>query len=504
MLININSELFALGSINSESRLVLKKKGIYHETEKPNIFVRTWRRLTGQYNQSKIALKAVELYANSERISSIFNESVLNNTSSRMINRYLDNLDAVVEQIPEKNGKFERLYNDLHDRIEYFRTWRLQTIVTTDLNDDSIIVSLNRKRNPEEALQVLDSLVSAIPEGGATSIVILQRGSPEIDQGGPSRQFMSSLFEDLISSEATQKYFTKKANIPVPCFNNDDFNQMFFEHLGRFMALASRTEKPVGEFIDRNTLNVIYEMNQDDFFTNSLISYDFNDAEILNKFTPFYNRLSDVTYNELVEKYADYLVDPQSLDENELHKLYNNIQEFYLEDIDPDLNREEIIAVIREAQQEMREDAGNLVRRKMLAVLSIMDGMRHGMNLDEDGLNGDNLAARVLGESVTSDTLLGQLQFQNVPQEKTVWVQNWIGTRSPEEIKKFLAAVTGSKGLQPTAQISISQCNEYGDKVKFATCSKTLMMDFSQVNDEDTLHAALSGAISFADDFNIR
>lgn len=53
-----------LTSITANTRLLVKKDGIYTEDTKPNILKKIWRQIKGQYNTTKIAQKAVELFQN--------------------------------------------------------------------------------------------------------------------------------------------------------------------------------------------------------------------------------------------------------------------------------------------------------------------------------------------------------------------------------------------------------------------------------------------------------
>lgn len=100
--------------IESQGRLLAKKDGIYLETKKPNIFVRFWRRLSGQYDKCKIARKAVEIFTSQEEMRHAF--------MPQAKIRYFDGLQKIVNQIPkDKNNKYAKIYNSLKTQIDSLR-----------------------------------------------------------------------------------------------------------------------------------------------------------------------------------------------------------------------------------------------------------------------------------------------------------------------------------------------------------------------------------------------
>lgn len=114
MINKIKSEnLLSLGTINSSSRLLVKKSGIFIEFDKPNIFLRIWRKLTGQYNRCKIAQKAVELFTTRDQLSRVPDRNTRN--------LYLDNLEAIVDQISVKQRKCKVIHDDLYNVIQRLR-----------------------------------------------------------------------------------------------------------------------------------------------------------------------------------------------------------------------------------------------------------------------------------------------------------------------------------------------------------------------------------------------
>lgn len=171
----------------------------------------------------------------------------------------------------------------LHQQINELELKPLRVDVQTAYG--GLTVNLNRKWSQEEAEEVFHAVAELAHE--ARDIKVEQEESPAIDFGGPAREFLSSLFQDLITSDDTGKYFQKNFSMAVPCFHQEEIpakEVTFFEHLGRLMALVANSGKSVGELMERETLNVISEMAQDDYFGGDLDSYDFTDQAVLDRF----------------------------------------------------------------------------------------------------------------------------------------------------------------------------------------------------------------------------
>lgn len=114
----ISREYLLRNEITSDTRLLVKKTGVYLEETKPNLFVRIWRKLTGQYNKCKIARKAVEIFAK---------ESLVRVMGASARNHYLNNLDGIVDKIPVTNSKCRQVYRELHAKIEALRARNIES-----------------------------------------------------------------------------------------------------------------------------------------------------------------------------------------------------------------------------------------------------------------------------------------------------------------------------------------------------------------------------------------
>jgi hypothetical protein len=138
-MINISKTDLAY-SVPNRYRLLIKKDHVCMEIEKRNIFVRAIYLLRGQYNKCTIATKAVEIFAQADRVQ---------NLSDRERNQYLNNLDAIVDRIPQT--KFEELRNELHGKINDVREQCLATCQTQRENAPPVQRSRRQKSNPETA-----------------------------------------------------------------------------------------------------------------------------------------------------------------------------------------------------------------------------------------------------------------------------------------------------------------------------------------------------------------
>lgn len=367
----------------------------------------------------------------------------------------------------------------------------------------TLAVVLNRSRPKKEADLVLKALSNVI-HPNIRELNVHQENSPGIDAGGPRREFLSSLIKDLTTEAPSARFFKKESGMFTPMLPHgeeySEKNLEFYENLGRVLSLSANCQISLGEVIKRETMDVIFTMSRDPFFANPIDSYDFTQNDTLERFIPLYNAINETSYGQLLEDYEAYLTAPEGLNDQALDQLYADIQNLNAEDVIPNLTREQKIAHIREAQTEMRSDAIALVKRQMLATLSVMRGMNGILDLSTVP-NAEELGVRILGSRITPDLLTRRITFQEMDERKQQWFTNWIHQRSQAEIEQFLFLVTGSRGMQP-GTIIVSNSPYENNNVHFATCGKRMSANFDAMTSEEEMHSILSGVLAMEGGFN--
>lgn len=104
-MLKINVNNFVARDFTNHSRLVVKKTGLYIETEKPNIFIRIWRFINRQYDKCKIAEVALNF----------FGHYVLQRDPQGT--SFYHNLDVLIERISQKKSKCKAVHDQLHLRL---------------------------------------------------------------------------------------------------------------------------------------------------------------------------------------------------------------------------------------------------------------------------------------------------------------------------------------------------------------------------------------------------
>lgn len=520
-MLKIDSNNISQISLGDNDRYVVRKSGVYVEGKKPNVFVRAWRFITGQYNRCKIA----------ETAFSQFENMIPSNPQEKSI--LLANLRKIVNIVPVNKKKCMLVHDDLLSRLTALISQLGGSVSGTQSSSTNssssksdfrveinasgkfVRINLSSRRPKKQAFLLVTELAGKVNRETNEPIVNIAN-TKAVDTGGVSRDFLSTLIRDLVNEAPSSAYFTKEKKMGVPIiptrlagtsFNEGD--KEFFEDLGAVLGFCANCEMPVGEYLSRDALKVIYQMHQDAFFSQDVSSYDFNDQATLNRFIPLYDRISETSYNKLKEKNDPYLKDPAQLGEQELKELYQNIQILAGEDAEEGMTLDEMREAVETAQDLMREDMANKVKQKMIPLMCMLEGMKRTKDLDDMLFSGEDLATEVLGAPLNVQTVLNSLQFRNgefgtFPYEKRRWVENWVRSleNDDEALKRFVFACNGTTGWIPGTRIKIEQTDQFGPSIKFVSCDYTMFYDFNLATNEAAFHEGLSNAILDLEGFN--
>lgn len=372
-----------------------------------------------------------------------------------------------------------------------------------NFNQDGISIYLTGNQPKEEAAEVLKAISNAIHPHNR-SIRVSQNNSPGIDAGGPGREFLCTLFKNLTHEAPSDRFFKKESYMFVPMFPDEDYteeNREFYENLGRVLGFSANCQIPLGEVMKRETMDVLFRMSRDPFFANHLDTYDFTQNDTLERFIPLYNAINETPYAKLLENYEDYLTAPEGLSDANLEQLYEDIQNLNGDEVNPNLTREQKIDQIRLAQVEMQSEAISQVKRQMLALLSVMKGMNGILDLSTVP-SAKELGDRILGPRISPKKLARNINFQGIGFFKRHWFKSWLNKRSDTEIEQFLFLVTGSRGWQPNSRIHVSHSQYENERVHFATCSRSMSMNFDAIKKKKDMHSILSGILAMEGGFN--
>lgn len=111
---NINLNLITKSDLSPNSRYVMKKGQLHIEQGKPNLFVRAWRHLRGQYNHCKIARLAMNLFGEQ-------NGQLHHLAQDKRFDegyRALKNVKGIVDTIPLKSKKCRQKHQEMSAELE--------------------------------------------------------------------------------------------------------------------------------------------------------------------------------------------------------------------------------------------------------------------------------------------------------------------------------------------------------------------------------------------------
>jgi hypothetical protein len=126
----IHFQNLSLLNLSPEGRYVTKKGKLFIENGKPNIFIRFWRQIRGQYNQCKIARIAMSLFG--DKNSNL--EALTQKRSIDQIRKSITNARVLVDAIPRKKRGCRKTHQELSHQLDAIKEkyWNLPKLPEPD------------------------------------------------------------------------------------------------------------------------------------------------------------------------------------------------------------------------------------------------------------------------------------------------------------------------------------------------------------------------------------
>lgn len=119
----INFQNLTLLNLSPQDRYVTKKGNLFIEPGKPNLFIRFWRQIRGQYDQCKIARIAITLFgAQNGNL-----EALIQKGSIEPVRKAITNARVLVDAIPRKKRGCRNTHQELSQKLDAIRDkyWNL-------------------------------------------------------------------------------------------------------------------------------------------------------------------------------------------------------------------------------------------------------------------------------------------------------------------------------------------------------------------------------------------
>ncbi len=323
-----------------------------------------------------------------------------------------------------------------------------------------------------------------------------------IDASGPSKEFITLLFDSLKNAPS----FEKLANgLCLPKGPLTDAEKTTYQNIGKlFMFLLNaKIEHPIGMIFDESFFSAVTKLK----------------SSHLHK--PFEKLAQDPKcFQELIEIYvAMNGSDKDMLRLREYAKPYTKrsspeiVQEaFSFACLDYD-DLFEKLGITKESVEDHRRDVQKAVHEfiinshliphlkpYLLPAIEVVKGMIDSIFPDKNWrcLEAEELSNKLQGK-FTKEHILSHLKFIDVVPEKQKWLTDWIELADEQLLKKLIMAMTGSTSIPST----ISSLNiESVNSICFQTCFSKASLPFDLLEDQQSFNETLNDALGLIGTFN--
>lgn len=368
---------------------------------------------------------------------------------------------------------------------------------------------------PQESLAILATHFAKFT---ASSINITFLDSKGVDVGGLGRQFVAKLIEALIptmplleAENGLYKFSLRKKDGSIWQLNPKDIQTL--NHLGQFMlfCLNARSDMPypIGMHFDLGVFAGLTKVR----FRHLEVSFDelvkndkgfkelFGIYQAMNKYNEEdQKKIKDI--NEALSPLTKETSDKVLLGAFAVVEQDEEIQALGL-DYDVDKIRE-IFPKIQAALK--KYVIAELIKPDLIPLFEVAKGMRmikfvKVLPVDVENMTAKELSERLQG-TVDRNTILQNLQFEEeIPQEKAVWLKDWITNTTDAKLEQFLFAMTGAPALGKKG-LQIKPVYDVDYIAFFHTCFNTLDFAFDTVSTKEDFFTHLEDAIK-VEKFNL-
>ncbi|MBS0637599.1 MAG: hypothetical protein JSS12_08810, partial [Verrucomicrobia bacterium] len=377
-------------------------------------------------------------------------------------------------------------------------------------------VVLPREQIKQNPLALLAKLTENIDKHKIKQLSIEFAGEEGIDASGLGREFVSLLSEAVV--EALRPTPQKNGLVRAIPMNED--NKQICQQLGKLMmfCLNSTQNYPMGMIFDHGFFAML-SMLQPHHGSRALQDL-LKDNKTFNELFTIYLAMESTN-----EKEADTIARlkswntpfNQNTDPAVLSDLYfsescmfeerGGLDKLSEEEIKADpsiLKQPEYMAALQEvAREKIAETIMAALQPVLPAAIEVAKGMQsvnYPVNFDKAQKMGPAALSEKLQGTLSTPVVLQNLKFsEDIPPEKQNLFKEWIETLPPDQLKRFVFALTGAYAVGK-AELKLFPTSE---RVIFHTCFSYADIPFNAMKSKEDITMVMAAALTGEESFNI-